>query len=214
MDVSEREVLRLLGSGEIAGGRLSGLIRALIEELSERARPKSAYGLWEVHTEQPIISIGSMRIKSDSLSKHLEGAVYAVLLAATLGAEADALVRRYSAADMERAVAANAICAAMIEAYCDELGREIIKSEKVAGLCASTRFSPGYGDFDMGYQADILLMLNAGKRIGLTLTNGMMLTPTKSVVAVIGFGRGMKNGGDKCAGCDNVDCIYRLPNIS
>ncbi len=210
MDVSEREVLRLLGYGEKnADERLSEQIRTQTDELTERVHPKSVYGLWEARVEPPIVVIGDMRIHSESLAKHLAGASFAALLAATLGAQADALIRRYSVADMEKASIANAVCTAMIEAYCDEIELEIARSE-AAALCAAPRFCPGYGDFDIGHQADILSMLNAGKRIGLTLTGGMMLAPTKSMVAVIGFGRDVKRGGDKCAGCENVGCIYRL----
>ncbi len=211
MDVSEKEVLRMLGYGGAgANERLSRLIRALTDELSARAKPKSAFGLWKVNIEPPMVLVGDMRICSASLAEHLMGASHAALLAATLGAQADALVRRYSMADMEKAAVINAVCAAMIEAYCDDIVSEIAKSDAIAGLCAAPRFSPGYGDFAIECQADILSVLNAGKRIGLTQTGGMMLAPTKSVVAVIGFGRDVKKTAHKCAGCDNADCEYRM----
>ncbi len=213
MDVSEKEVLRLLGYGENRPKHdevISWTIRELIDELSHRIHPKRVYGIWKADIRPPYAIIGDMSMHAPKFSNQLKGATQAALFAVTLGASADELMRRYSAANMEKAVVADAVLNAMLEAHCDEIEREIAKSEKVSGLCALTRFSPGYGDFDIGYQADILRVLNAGKRIGLALTNGMMLAPTKSVVAVIGFGRGMKNSGDKCDKCENMDCAYRM----
>ena len=53
-------------------------------------------------------------------------------------------------------------------------------------------------------------MLDATKCIGLTMTDGYMLTPTKSVTAVIGISNTNedchKNG---CEECLKVDCDYR-----
>ena len=72
------------------------------------------------------------------------------------------------------------------------------------------RFSPGYGDFDICYQEPIVRMLNCAKTIGLTLTDSFMMTPTKSVTAVIGI----STQKDRCpiSGCEvctKKDCEYR-----
>ena len=58
---------------------------------------------------------------------------------------------------------------------------------KKEGYYIRPRFSPGYGDFDIAHQDMILRMLDTAKKIGLTLTGGNMLTPSKSVTAVIGL---------------------------
>ena len=49
------------------------------------------------------------------------------------------------------------------------------------------RFSPGYGDRPLSMQDDLLAAVEAGKRIGLATTQGHMLTPMKSVTAIIGL---------------------------
>ncbi len=210
MDVSDREVLRYLGYGAAgADGRVLEMIKTLAGELSACAKPKSAYGIWQCAVAPPYVTIGELRIRSAGLARHWEGAELAALMAATLGAEADALLRRYGVTDMEKALVADAICTAMIEAYCDEVEEELAKNERVAGLCAAPRFSPGYGDLDISYQKDILRMLDGTKRIGLALTGGMMLAPSKSVIAVIGFGRDVKHSRRKCDSCDNTSCPFR-----
>ena len=53
-------------------------------------------------------------------------------------------------------------------------------------------------------------MLDAPKRIGLSVTDGNMLTPTKSVTAVIGVGRTQLSCHVKgCESCGKRDCAYR-----
>ena len=72
------------------------------------------------------------------------------------------------------------------------------------------RFSPGYGDFDIHHQDDILRMLDTAKKIGLTMTDSYMLTPTKSVTAIIGISDTQEKCHIKgCEACEKKDCIYR-----
>lgn len=75
----------------------------------------------------------------------------------------------------------------MLEEYCDECQKKIAEELEEEHLYLRPRFSPGYGDFDICYQEPIVRMLNCAKTIGLTLTDSFMMTPTKSVTAVIGI---------------------------
>ncbi|MGN0575406.1 MAG: vitamin B12 dependent-methionine synthase activation domain-containing protein [Ruminococcus sp.] len=73
------------------------------------------------------------------------------------------------------------------------------------------RYSPGYGDLPLSLQRDILLYLNAMRRIGLTVTEDSLLIPSKSVTAVIGISHTPVNrtkGG--CAVCNmRESCAFR-----
>ena len=85
-----------------------------------------------------------------------------------------------------------------------------IAKELDAGLYLRPRFSPGYGDFSILHQKELLQMLEAPKKIGLTLTEGYMLTPTKSVTALLGMSKDAKECDIKgCEACTKEDCIYR-----
>ena len=214
MKIPPGEVLRYLKMGGVAANeRLSALIGELTDTFAANAAPKNVYGIWDCainSTEAPnAVIIEGMTVKSESLSRHLAGCHRAVLLAATLGAEADTLLRRYSVQDMGKAVIGQAVCAAMIEAYCDEIENEITESPLVSGLCRTTRFSPGYGDFDITCQKDIVRLLNSERRIGLTLTGGLMLVPSKSVTAVIGFSEEKIHNEVKCNHCIEKSCEFR-----
>jgi hypothetical protein len=82
--------------------------------------------------------------------------------------------------DSAEGLCLQACAAAKIEEYCDSVEKELPAHRP--------RFSPGYGDFDITHQTDILRILDAQK-IGLTETKTHMLTPLKSVTAVIGICR-------------------------
>lgn len=141
---------------------------------------------------------------SRSLSAHLKGAAEAALLAATLGAEADRVIRRAEAVDTALATVIHACAAAKIEAYVDAVHAAIPGAR-------ATRFSPGYGDFSLAAQKELLSLTDAGRRLGLYLTDGCMLVPTKSITAIIGIG-GEGPGGcraPKCAACPMRDCAFR-----
>ena len=57
-------------------------------------------------------------------------------------------------------------------------------------------------------------MLDTAKKIGLTLTGGNMLTPSKSVTAVIGMSRIKERCPIQgCEICEKKDCEYRRDTI-
>ncbi|MCL2487500.1 MAG: Vitamin B12 dependent methionine synthase activation subunit [Oscillospiraceae bacterium] len=185
MKILEKDVLRYLGCpGAQPGEGLSGLIRQMTAELEACVTPKYVYGIWDCRIAGAAVSLGGMMIESSSLAVHLAGCRRAALLAATLGAAADSLIRRYSVGNMEKAVVLDAVSAAMIEAFCDQYQQEIAKKENAA---LTGRFSPGYGDLGIAWQQKLLRLLDGGRRIGLTITGGGMLAPAKSVIAVMGI---------------------------
>ena len=48
------------------------------------------------------------------------------------------------------------------------------------------RFSPGYGDLPIEVQKDFLPLLDAERRLGITLSESCLMAPSKSVTAIIG----------------------------
>ena len=181
----------------------------IICDFKKNITPKSVYAVFDCHTDTRTVTLGEMIINSRSLADHLRGCRRAVLLAATLGVNADMLTRKYSVQNMGKTLIAQSICADIIEKYLDDAEKEFSKADGLTGLFPVTRFSPGYGDFDIKYQKDILKTLDAS-RIGLSLTDGYMLTPAKSVTAVIGFSQEKKQRAFKCASCNWTCSTTRL----
>ena len=189
MDARTKEAIRYLGYGRHAvDDHTLKLVESCFEELSQAACGRIVYRIFELEfPESGRILLGNLDIHSKNLYKNLTGCKKAVLLGATLGPKVDLLLRKYSIGDMARVVTLQACAAAMLEEYLDEWQTALEADMKKEGYYIRPRFSPGYGDFDIAHQDMILRMLDTAKKIGLTLTGGNMLTPSKSVTAVIGL---------------------------
>ena len=85
------------------------------------------------------------------------------------------------------AVCLQALGAERIEALCDQFCADMARKQGSTGKSLRPRFSPGYGDFPLEAQKDIFTVLGCDRRIGLTLNNSLIMSPTKSVTAIIGI---------------------------
>ncbi len=211
MDARVREAVRYLGyGGHAVDEQTLALIEDSFTELEEAVGKRIIYRIFDVSWEAGRLLIGNMDIASRNLSKNLRDCKEAILLGATLGIGADMLLKRYSLTDMSRVVVLQAAAAAMLEEFLDQWQSRLRVEFENSGQYLRPRFSPGYGDFDIRHQDRILRMLDADRRIGLTMTDSYMLTPTKSVTAVIGISRKREECPlEGCEVCNKKDCIYR-----
>ncbi len=212
MDGRVKEAARYLGYGRHAvDEKTEELVRASLEELDRTLEGRIVYRIFELEVpDDGSVRIGELHIASRNLAKNMRGCERAVMLGATLGIGVDMLMKRYSLTDMTRAVVLQACAAAMLEEFLDGWQQEYEREALKEGYYLRPRFSPGYGDFDISHQEDIIRMLDSAKKIGLTMTDGYMLTPTKSVTAVIGMSRESVPCHKKgCEECEKADCIYR-----
>lgn len=211
MKLDEKEILRYLGcGGKPPDAVLHKLVLSCAEELEQVATPRSISRLFPVTFLENGVRLGNITVEGRNLRQHIRGCKEAVLFAATLGAQADVLLERYSRIDMSRAAVLQAASAAMIESYCDEAEKEISAQAARRGLFLRPRYSPGYGDFPIRLQREILNTLDCPKRIGLSMTESFMLVPTKSVTAVIGLTSDSTGCHiAKCMGCSDGNCPFR-----
>lgn len=212
-EIDWKEARRYLGlhrPGGVVDGELERRLSDCGRELTETARPRGIWRRFPLELGDKLVEVAGMRVESFHLRRHLEGCAGAFLFAATLGPEVDLLLRRSAVVDMSRCVMIQACAAALLEDYCDECCGKMAAGTAGEGLFLRPRFSPGYGDFPVSFQRALLEALEAPKRIGLTATEAMMLTPTKSVTAVVGLtadGGSCRTGG--CAACGKTDCAFR-----
>lgn len=149
-----------------------------------------------------------VRFSSKRLAAHLKGCEEALLFGATLGSRVDIAIRRLALESVAEGAAAQAVAASLIESYCDS----VLAGLDTGSLFARPRFSPGYGDWDLSEQRLLFRLLDCSRLIGLTLTDGLMMAPSKSVTAVIGLSRDPSCATGKCASCGKTDCPYREGN--
>ena len=182
-----KETLRYLGyKGNKADEQTLKLVRECWQELELKAEKRACFREFPLSFEDAKIDMGCFQTESQALRKNLRDCSQVVLFAATLGVQADNLIRRYSHLQMSRAVVMQAAAAAMLEDYCDQVNEEIRQEYEKKELYLRPRFSPGYGDFPLECQPALIRGLEAGKRIGITLTDSLLMMPSKSVTAIIG----------------------------
>ena len=128
------------------------------------------------------LDLGFAKVASKSLAANLSGCKKILLFAATVGIAPDRLVAKYGRISPVKALFCQAIGAERIEALCDVFCKEITSQEGPL----RPRFSPGYGDLPLELQSQIFAVLDCNRKIGLSLTGSLLMTPTKSVTAIAG----------------------------
>ncbi|MDR0918853.1 MAG: hypothetical protein LBM93_06325 [Oscillospiraceae bacterium] len=116
----------------------------------------------------------------EDIKNHLKNSKEIFFLAATLGVEVDKLINKTSLTDLTLSFCIDSLADTAIENFCDEIENNIREKH-------TSRFSPGYGDYPIEIQPKFLNFLNSNKQIGLSCTDTYIMTPRKSVTAVIGL---------------------------
>ncbi|MBO4940606.1 MAG: Vitamin B12 dependent methionine synthase activation subunit [Clostridia bacterium] len=202
----EKEALRYAGCKK-ADENVIELLRVCKAEAWEKLSYKVCYVELDAATDGEICDFGFLNVKSRDLSKNLFGCERAILFSATVGIEIDRLIAKYGRISPTKALMFQAIGAERIEALCDTFCEDI-KNEKDIAL--RPRFSPGYGDLELLVQKDISAVLNLPKKIGVTLNDSLLLSPSKSVTAFVGITQGKDdNIPPKCVNCEKKDCMFK-----
>ncbi len=121
-------------------------------------------------------------VESESLKRNLCGCKSAYVFAATAGIEVDRCIKRLSLNSEAESMIFSCIASSGVECWCDYINNEMAKDCKLR-----PRFSPGYGDVSLNIQSDVLQYLDATSKIGITLTQSLMMVPVKSVTAIVGI---------------------------
>ncbi len=180
--ISRREILGYLGATGTIDAKLNALIESCLDEMLSVITFRVCYEEFPYKKKEDLLDLGFATVKSADLAMRLEGCTSIILLAATLGIGADRLISRYSMTEPSRAVVLQATASAVIEAALDRFCREISKDNM-----ARDRFSCGYGDLPLELQRDIFSALDCERAIGLTLNASCLMSPSKSVTAIIGI---------------------------
>lgn len=208
---NDREILRYLGHhGQELPKQVEVLIEECKQELLQAAVPKAVWREYPLSIEAEEIDMTCLKTASRSLERNLRDCERVILFAATLGIQVDMLLQRYSRLQVSKAVVMQAVSVAMLETYCDEQNERLREAYRQQGWYLRPRFSPGYGDFPLECQRELSAALELNKRIGVMLTDSLLMAPSKSVTAVIGASRIPRDCKlQGCEVCGKRDCLYR-----
>lgn len=206
------EAFRYMGckDGEI-NEKILKITEECEEELIKAIKPRYVYRTFNIKETYEGMEIcgSSLLLKGKDISSHLKGCSRCVLLCATLSSDVDKLIRTYEAEGMEKALIADSLASAAVEQVCEEAEKEI--REALGNYSYTWRFSPGYGDLPLDIQEEFLNVIDAPKRIGVSVTDSLILIPRKSVTAVMGISENeIPRGRRGCGSCNMKDtCKYR-----
>ena len=183
--LDRKETLRYLG---YAGVKSTDGMEWLLDECESLIMPvlapKAVYAPFPLEfLGGERMNLGFATVNSHSLFLNLSGCKSIVLFAATVGAGVDRLIAKYNRLSPARAAVLQAMGAAAVEQWCDELNARITEEYGPS----RPRFSCGYGDLTLSLQRSIFPALNVTKNIGVTLTEGDLMMPSKSVTAIVGI---------------------------
>ena len=186
--ISLKEIYRYMGMKERdADASIQAEVEKQLARLLKTVRVRSFCQIFPLCFKKSDFTLGPVRIQSRDLRKNLSGCDRAALFGVTLGLEVDRLIYRLGRTALGEAAITDACAAAAVEAVCDELCEKLREEARRQSRQLRPRFSPGFGDFTLAYQPCLLQALNLSGRIGVCLTDGGMMTPTKSVTAVVGL---------------------------
>ena len=163
------------------------LLEDVIRETEEIFSDRVCYGEFDLLIDGESVDLTFARVNSRSLSKHLKNDASVLVFAATVGLEIDRLIAKYSRTSPARALALQAVGTERVERLCDTFCESMRIQYETVDLVTRARFSPGYGDLSLELQKDILRVLDCPRRIGLTLNDSLLMSPTKSVTAIVGL---------------------------
>lgn len=212
--INEKEVWRYSGYLGLpnADSELSKLFMQCVEELKGGFSYKVCYRRMAIRWENgmPVLPFAS---DSKGLAKCLKGSSEVILFAATIGLTIDRLIAKYQRLSATKALLMQAYGAERIECLCDVFCDEMQNRIQEENLRCTPRFSPGYGDLPLEKQIDFFQLLDCNRQIGISLNQSLLMSPSKSVTAIMGLTAcPTGKAKHKCEMCNNITCAYRNDN--
>jgi hypothetical protein len=220
-EINLQEAARYLGYTETPDDAVTERLTAAARQVAQAARPRYIYAAWPARSAAAGCELkDALFLPGLSIARHMDGCDEGLLLAATLGAGVDALLRRAALTDVLDSVVMDACATALVEQVTDAAEEEIHRSRagRDGPVYFTSRFSPGYGDLPLTVQPGIMRLLDAPRRIGLSVTSAYIMVPRKSVTAIVGgaaaplssSGRAGCALAGRCSHCAMRErCLYR-----
>ena len=192
--VDAGEALRYLGyRGQTLDDDLRKRLDAAASLCERELQPTGMFAIFPlVHAEereQAAVAvetpIGPLELPGRAIARHLRGCGEVALMAVTLGAKSEMLLRRETALSATGGMLADVCASSAVEQAANVLNKHLRAQANQRGFATTWRFSPGYGDLPLSVQPCFLKALGADKALGISL----MLVPTKTITAIVGLYR-------------------------
>ena len=207
IELDEREILRLLSSkkGNLKKQKkVSNLLLEQIHEIKESAleiiQPIGIYDVFDSTSLTPAFLFN----KSEKT----------VLAVCTIGKELEVRSSLFiSKGELSKGVIIDSIASHAAEKTAEYVNKIILDNlkDEIGGKLFTSRFSPGYCQWELDKGQEMIFNLVDTKKIGVSLSDSKMMQPIKSVSFAINIGKKIDQelGERGCETCDMVNCAYR-----
>lgn len=172
----EKRTLSYLNFRHEASEEQISMVRKAIDEVKSVARPVFAVKYYTI-ADCPINL--NFRSLSDLFAK--SGSDSVAFMISTLGRAVDSRIDKLKDTDASRMLLIDAAANAYIEEVTNDYQKKLQLNEQ------TFRFAPGYGDVPLSLQKEIFDNIPDATKIGLTLDDGFLMHPFKSMTGIIGF---------------------------
>ena len=233
LHLTPRKVYLQMGYGDsLPDSRVAEEVADVMAMAEEVARPRFCYHVMNgtLHERPPRLAVGDKgaSLADDfsgghktrpydfggqaclavgaTIARQLTGSESFAIFVATAGMEYEQLRKQES--DPLRVFVADAVGSVMVERCADLMENAIQASIDKLGWHHTNRFSPGYCGWNVADQQQLFPLLGNAP-CGVTLTDGQMMVPVKSVSGVIGLGPTVTKLPYPCSLCNNKGCFKR-----
>ena len=212
-EINRANALRYMGFRglESVDERTSALVDECEKKLLAAAKPRFVSRVFDIFREGERIFLGEngAELLGEDIKNHLKNCEKAAVVCSTLSADTDKFLKKQELAD----ALSGLICDGLASAYAETVSEEALADllGKMDGYNATWIFAAGYGDFPLEQVSDLLALVDAGRKIGVSCLTSGMLAPCKTIVGVAGLSKKPLSTAEKsCASCKLRDkCEFR-----
>jgi len=213
IDIDSQQVLQNMGydADVEPPASIASLVNEYIENVYQLVDPLYSYVIRDielVYGSGAIIG-GWITFGSEVVARLLEQCEKVVVFVVTIGNYLEEMVGQLAEDELVlQAMVLDAIGSSAVEQVADFVQDRIKAIADAQGLYASRRFSPGYCDWNVDQQRMVFQAMN-GDTAGVSLTEGCLMLPQKSISGIIGIGSHDVENYNPCKTCDRRDCPGR-----
>ncbi len=210
-EVNKQQVLRYAGVNGSESPMLRQILLDCIDEAIEESLPIFTYNAcYRAMTRKEFNKQIPYAEDSRTLRKKLDFSTDVLIFAGTVGINFDRTMRKLGNVALGKGIIMHALAAERAEALCEKMTREY----EAEALLPQGKFlgdwsCPGYGDFDLVAQRELVRLLKTPTSIGLKLNEQGYMIPSKSGTGVIGIKEKPLDCKKPCWQCEDAECAFR-----
>lgn len=183
--INKKDVYRYLG---FQGNNVDEVTQTQVEEmatlLDSVVDVRYTSKVFALQKDSTFLEGTTLTLQGEQVKLLLKESHHCILMAITVGHKVDQKIRELQIRDMANAVVFDACASSLVEEYCNQLEKNLL--EEHPNQFFTDRFSPGYGDLPLDTQRPLCTILQTQKTMGMSLSQTHLMSPKKSITALVG----------------------------